>query len=74
MFGGMLFNKSDRKTDLCPLNISALLGYGQFYWWKKPECSVKTTELSQLTDKLYQILSNVVSSASRHERDSNSQL
>ena len=25
----------------------------QFYWWRKPECSEKTTDLSQVTDKLW---------------------
>jgi hypothetical protein len=29
---------------------------GQFYWWRKPVDPVKTTNLSQVTDKLYQIL------------------
>jgi len=42
---------------------------GQFYWWRKPEYPEKTTDLSQVT-----LSQNVVSSASRHERDSNSQL
>jgi hypothetical protein len=26
---------------------------GQFYWWKKQEDPEKTTDLSQVTDKLY---------------------
>jgi hypothetical protein len=28
----------------------------QFYWWRKPEDSEKTTNLSQVTDKLDQIM------------------
>jgi hypothetical protein len=26
---------------------------GQFYWWRKTEYPEKTTDLSQVTDKLY---------------------
>jgi hypothetical protein len=26
---------------------------GQFYWWRKPEYPVKTTDLPQVTNKLY---------------------
>jgi hypothetical protein len=43
---------------------------GQFYWWRKLEYPVETTDLSQVTDKLYY---SFVSSTSRHERGSNSQ-
>jgi len=29
---------------------------GQFYWWSKPEDPAKTTDLSQVTDKLSHIM------------------
>ena len=29
---------------------------GQFYWWRKQEYREKTTHLSHVTDKLYQIM------------------
>jgi hypothetical protein len=36
---------------------------GQFYWWRKPEDLEKTTDMSQVTDKL--LSHNFVSSTPR---------
>jgi hypothetical protein len=49
-------------------NISDI-SWRSVHWWRKSEYLEKTTDLSQVTDKLH----NVVSSTHRHEWDSNSQ-
>ena len=37
-------------------NVSVIYRGCQFYWWRKPECREKTTNLLQVTDKHYHIV------------------
>ena len=48
----MVLNATFNNTHV----VYQLYRGSQFNWWRKPEYSEKTTDLSQVTDKLYSII------------------